>query len=164
MKSRVPFDLLSILVLYGLFWALIYMVALPQYDLGAELEVFPPVLAGGGFMDWLEFYDSFQSWARLVMALSLVATLGWYVVGQWGPKPHSTKAGTWRLIWLVGLLLVVGGGFAAFWLGPMPSHNPHLLAIFYLVSGAFFYYAATVLFSPVNVKYAVPGSKWFRRW
>ena len=93
-----------------------------------------------------------------------MVTFAWYVVGQWGFKPHSTTSSTWLLVWLVGLVLVIGAGITAFWLGPIPSQNPARLAGFYLLSGALFYYLATVLFSPVNVKYIVPGSKTFRRW
>jgi hypothetical protein len=68
------------------------------------------------------------------------------------------------LIWFMGLALTLAGGFLAIVLGPQPAENPYPLDAYYLCGGSFFYYLATMLFSPVNIKYTVPGSKIFRRW
>jgi hypothetical protein len=61
-------------------------------------------------------------------------------------------------------VLVLSGGFAAFWIPSQPSLNAGSLLALYLASGVLFFYLATMLFSPVNVKYIVPGSKLLRRW
>src|SRR5262245_26460650 len=156
MKKRVIVDILSIVVIYAIYWTIIIVGALPDYDFPGGMGITA--------VDAEQFLEDFKVWSQLVMGVSLVATFGWYVVGEWGPKPHTTRASTWLLIWFLGLVVALGGGFLGSWFGPVPSENREVLAAFYVVSAALFFYLATLLFSPVNVKYVVPGSKWIRRW
>src|SRR5262245_51792977 len=116
MRIRIVIDLLWIVVLYAIYWAFLYVAAAPDNQLLEKLEIFEPTLGSGVPMERTEFYDQFQTWAQLVMGLSLLATVCWYVIGQWGPKPHSTGWSTWLLIWLVGLAVVLAGGFTAYWI------------------------------------------------
>jgi hypothetical protein len=157
MTKRTVTDLMLIIAVYAVYWTFIYLATV--YNLPQQLQVTPQT----GVED-ADFLTSFNYWSLVVMGISLLAALGWYVLGAWGPKAHTTSRGTWTLIWFMGLALSLAAGFVAIWLGPQASENNYVLAVIYLVAAALFYYLATMLFSPVNIKYVVVGSKLFRRW
>lgn len=157
MSKRTITDLMLIIALYAVYWACIYLAV--SYNLPQQLEVMPQP-----GVDADAFLTDFNTWSLVVMGISLLAALGWYVLGAWGPKAHSTRHGTWTLIWFMGFALTVLAGFAAIWFGPQVSERIYILALFYLGGGILFYYLASMLFSPVNIKYEVLGSKLFRRW
>ena len=157
MTRRTITDLMLIIAVYAVYWSCIYLAT--TYNLPQQLQVTPQP----GVED-ADFLLNFNYWSLVVMGISLLAALGWYVLGAWGPKAHSTSHGTWILIWFMGLALALAAGFLAIWLGPQASDRAYILAAFYLVAASLFYYLATMLFSPVNIKYVVTGSKLFRRW
>jgi len=176
MRNRLLIDVLWIVVLFGAWTAVVYFVPKPALlleSLGVEA---PPTPTGdpgvlnsdstepAEGVDYVDYYAQFEQQALLVLAIALLATLGWYVVGQWGPKPHSTRSSTWTLIWLLAIVFVVGGAMAVFFSEAQPTVNADYVAIIFAAIGVLAFYSATVLFSPVNVKYIVPGSKIFRRW
>jgi hypothetical protein len=157
MTRRTVTDLMLIIAVYAVYWTCIYLATV--YNLPQELQVIPQT-----GVDPADFATNFNYWSLVVMGISLLSALSWYVLGAWGPKAHSTSRGTWILIWFMGLVASLTAGFIAIWLGPQASENAYVLAAIYLLAAALFYYLATMLFSPVNVKYVVAGSKLFRRW
>jgi len=156
MSKRAVVDLMLIVALYALYWFCIYLAV--SYNLPQQLEVTPQP-----GVDEADFLASFNYWSQVVMGISLVTALGWYAIGAWGPKPHTTSHTTWTLIWLVGLAVNILAGFGAIWLGPQVSDNLYILALYYLAGGTVFYYLSSMLFSPTNVKFEVVGAKVFRR-
>ncbi|HZI56698.1 MAG TPA: hypothetical protein VFF39_07970 [Verrucomicrobiae bacterium] len=157
MTKRTVADLMLIIAVYAVYWSCIYLAT--SYNLPQQLQVVPPQ-----GVEETDFLLNFNYWSLVVMGISLLSAFGWYVLGAWGPKAYSTALGTWILIWFMGLALALAAGFMAIWLGPQAGEKAYVLAAFYLVAAALFYYLATMLFSPVNIKYVVPGSKLFRRW
>jgi hypothetical protein len=155
MKSRVITDWILILCCYAVYAILIVLAV--EFDLPNEAGV----TAGG---NGNQFLNDFRTWAFVALGISLTTVAYWYVIGEWGPKPHSTSQGSWILYWLLGFLLAAGGGGVSYFFGPQPSEGGEILAAFYIGSALLFYYLTTMLFSPVNVKYVVWGSKIFRRW
>jgi len=113
------------------------------------------------------FLDDFNYWAAIVMGTSLLAVLSWYVLGEWGLRAQRTSSGSWMIIWFVLLTLVIISAFAAQFMGPKPSPesgNGDLLTLFFFGGGAFFYWLATVCFSPIAIKTVPPLAKYIRRW
>lgn len=163
MKNRFVIDLLWIVVLYAIYFVLVFLIATPEYQVLEELEVFPPLLLDGTLMTPENFYYQFEGQAQVALGLSLLATLAWYILGQWGPKPHSMKASAWVLLWMLGVAFALGGGLFIYFYYPVPSLNGGLMLAFLAGSALVFYYLATVLLSPVGVKFIPPGSKLLRR-
>jgi hypothetical protein len=163
MKNRVTIDLLIILVIYAVYFAIIYLITLPDVNLPSQLGV-TPALSGGQQVAEQDFLDQFNWWAMLVMGVSLVCMLGWYVLVEWAIRPHRATSGTFALTWLILLVIVIATGIIAFMFGPQASENPYVLALFYVLSGVVFFYLASVCCSPTNAKYLIPPARQIRRW
>jgi hypothetical protein len=155
MKSRLFADCILIVVIYAVFAAVVVLAT--QFNLPEIMDVRPGKGAN-------TFLDDFQNWAFVSVGVSFLATVFWYVIGEWGPAPSAGNQGSSILIWLIGLILSGVGGILGYFYGPQPQTGLELLVMFYVGSAIFFYYLATMLFSPVNVKYVVPGTKLFRKW
>jgi len=155
--KRTIIDICLILVVYIVFGVCIYLAV--NFNLPLQLEVVPK-----DGVDDAVFLESFNYWSLVVMGISLLVVLCWYILGAWGPKAHSTPRGTWITIWLMGLVVTVATGVVALFFGPQASQKAYILGLYFIGGGALFYYLATMLFSPVNIKYAIKGSKLLRRW
>jgi hypothetical protein len=158
MKSRAPIDILLILLLYVACAGLIYgMVESTWWD-----DPFLVQVKNKGL-----FHNDLWPWLAAIGGLSLLCTLIWYVLGEWGPAANRLSGGSWIAIWFALLLvLIITGTIPAFW-GPaddvIEDGNGWVLVICYMFFGAGFYYLATVLFSPINTKYIVPPSRLIRK-
>ena len=157
MKNRFAVDLLLIFAVYAIYWSLIYMAT--EYNLPDAIGVTPVSGTTGE-----QFRADFNYWAQIIMGVSLFAVLAWYVLGEWGLRAHSTSSGTWTLIWLCLLAMVLIAAFAAVWMGPQASENGYALDLFYFGGGVIFFWLATMCFSPLGIKYVVVGSRIIRRW
>lgn len=153
MNNRLLTDWILIFLIYAIYAGLI--VVSTMFDLPTQLGV-EVGNKGNGFL------SDFQMWCFVSLGVSLFATIFWYVIGEWGPTPGASSSPI--LYWLLGLVLATVGGIVGIFYGPQPSSGIELLAAIYITSSILFYWVATMLFSPVNVKYVVPGSKLFRRW
>jgi hypothetical protein len=153
MKSRVLIDFLLIVFVYLICAGLIYFAWDSNWpgQLGVQVG------------DVKDFSDRFLTWAEVAGGISLFCAFAWYILGEWGPRANRLSTGTWLAIWFALFLVVIVGSMAAIFLGPQATDNGWILAIFYLIWGPAFYYVGTVLFSPVNTKYIVPGSGLIRR-
>src|SRR5579871_679656 len=156
MKSRVLLDFLLIIFIYLVCGGLVY----GSYALNWPGELGVQVGAQQNVQDFL---DKFLLWSEVAGGISIFCAFAWYVLGEWGPRANQLSAGTWLAIWFALFLAVILGSMAAIFLGPEVTENGWVLALFYVVWGPAFYYLATVLFSPVNTKYIVPGSGIMRR-
>jgi hypothetical protein len=153
MKSRVLIDFLLIVFLYLICAGLVY---------GAVTLDWPGAL-GVQVGNAQEFSDRFLTWSEVAGGISVFCAFAWYILGEWGPRANKLSAGTWLAIWFAIFLAVILGSMAAIFLGPDATENGWILAVFYIIWGPAFYYLTTVLFSPVNTKYIVPGSDVIRR-
>jgi multisubunit Na+/H+ antiporter MnhF subunit len=97
------------------------------------------------------------------MSVSGLLALGWYAVGEWGLRGHTTKPQTWLLIWLLMLAVVIVVSFLAIFLGPQASENELVLDLFYAGSGTLFFYLACVFRSPTATKYLLWPARLVRR-
>jgi hypothetical protein len=153
MKNRSTIDLFCIIGLGAVFWAMIYLAT--TYDL-LETWVTPE--------NGKTFGQEFSDWAMIVMGISFLAVLVWYVLGEWGPRAHTMSSGAWMALWVCLLALVLAAAFAAILLGPQATENSYVLALFFIGGGVLFYWIATVCFSPVGVKTIPPLATLVRRW
>jgi hypothetical protein len=153
MKNRVLIDFLLIVFVYLVCAGLIY---------GAVTLNWPGQL-GVQVGNAQDFSDRFLTWSEVAGAISLFCAFAWYILGEWGPRANKLSAGTWLAIWFALFLVVIATGMAAIFLGPEATENGWILAVCYMLWGPAFYYLGTVLFSPANTKYIVPGSGVIRR-
>ena len=140
MKNRVLTDILAILVLYGVYAAIIYLVSTQSTILGISPQRFRMV----------EFILHFKNDSWIVMAVSLMCMLAWYVLGEWGIKPYA-PSGTWLLVWFFLLVVILGAAIAVAFMDPLNS----TVTTYYFIGGVFFFYLGSVFFSPLNAKYVV---------
>jgi hypothetical protein len=157
MRSRAAIDMILILLIYGIYLALILLLSsngvLESFNVGSTNRQQAATLS-----------DDFTNSCMIVLAVSLACMLAWYVLGEWGIKPHRAKPGTYWFTWLALLIIVGIAGVVAYMLGPQPDENAYILAMFYLGEGLLFFYLASVFCSPVNAKYLIPPSKLVRHW
>jgi len=160
MGNRIVYDWLVILALYVLACASIFLLTSWADGLGPDMPDRPDLTTE-------QFEELFQYASLGIVGISLLATLAWYVLGTWGLRAYSTGRGRWIAVWGIGLMLTFLAVLAAL---IVPGHpqvlhdNMTKLGLFYAGIGVLPYYVATVLFSPADVKYVVPGSKALRRW
>jgi hypothetical protein len=154
--KKTPIHLIGIIVLYALFFGLIYLMAISGQPLLQRLNVLPKEGTGE------DYRDSFRNWAMIVMGVSLLATLLWYVLAEWGFRVAIPVAQGKRLIWALWLAVTILAAFAAVFFCPAASINSYIPTLFYFLGGTGFYYLATVLFSPVSYKYTPPGASFLR--
>ncbi|HTD54674.1 MAG TPA: hypothetical protein VK670_04790 [Silvibacterium sp.] len=138
MKNFVLRDLVFILVIYIVYFAVTWIVAM---------------LAGAPEEAWGE-----QS--LVVLFASLLCTVVWYGVGEWIMRP-STSKGSWYGFWFLLLVVVLGTALLIVILEPLPDVSVE--AVFF-VGGAGAYYLATMLFSPFHGKYLIWPSMHVRTW
>jgi hypothetical protein len=153
MKNRALIDLCCIFALGAVYWALIYLAC--TNDVLESLGVTPAV--------GQTFTQDFSFWAQIGWGVSVLAVLVWYVLGEWGLRATTMSSSGWMVLWVVLLLLVVGTGMTAVFLGPQATENSYWLGIFYVGGGLIFYWLTTMFFSPVSIKTIPPGSS-LRRW
>ncbi|HTS31697.1 MAG TPA: hypothetical protein VMH81_37760 [Bryobacteraceae bacterium] len=153
MKSRVPIDFLLMVFVYLICAGLIYGAVTMNWPSQLGVQV-------GNVEDFL---DRFLMWSEVAGGISIFCAFAWYVLGEWGPRANQLSSGAWLAIWFALFLAVILGAVAAVFLGPEATENAWVVAVCYVIWGPAFYYLATVLFSPVNTKYIVPGSGLIRR-
>lgn len=164
MRSRVLIDLAFIVLIYCVYMAIVVLVYGPEHVLTpperVDLDSFPWIVLGSSFL----------------------AMLAWYVIGEWGIKPHA-GVGAWYATWLLLLALVAVAAFVvSFYFEPVAikaiqtvndasgtvdTAGPSTIPIYpwLNVLGAIgFFYLGCVLFSPANAKFLIWPSKHIRTW
>ena len=124
------------------------------------LESYPPQLRQPLTMtQWLE---SFELWALVCVGAAAVASFLWYGIGQnvfraSGGRSYG-KRGRWGFLFILPGIAIV---LSIFFIEEAES-SLWLAYLFFAVNGLFPYYVATVLFSPVSVKYTPIGAEGIR--
>ena len=124
------------------------------------LEAFPPQLRTNLTMtQWLE---SFELWALVCVGAAAAASFLWYGIGQNvfnanGEKSYG-KRGLWGFLFILPVCAVI---FSIFLIEEAES-SLWLAYLCFVVNGLLPYYVATVLFSPVSVKYTPIGAERIR--
>jgi hypothetical protein len=109
--------------------------------------------------------ESFRYWAQIGIAITMIAALIWFVLGQWFSSMNNwLSANKKRTVWL-GLFLVAGLAVVpGIVLTPLAQDWGRLAWVFYILNNLSFYYLATALFSPSSFKYVPWQSMRFRYW
>ena len=119
------------------------------------LEDFPPQLRTNLTMtQWLE---SFELWALVCVGAAAAASFLWYGIGQNVFNANSGrsygKRGLWGFLFILPMCAVI---FSILLIEEAES-SLWLAYLCFAVNGLVPYYVATVLFSPVSVKYTPIG-------
>jgi hypothetical protein len=154
MKNRFIIDLLCILLLGAGYYLLIYLAV--TNDVPESIGVQPA--------DGKTFSGEFNDWSLIVMGVTILSVLVWYILGEWGLRSTTMSSGGFLALWLCLLLLVIAGGVCAIFLGPQASDGAYILGIWYVGVAIIFYWLLTVLFSPVAVKTIPPLATVIRKW
>ena len=155
MKNRSLVDLCCILVLGDVYWAIDFLVYSNLETLGVGLP-----------SNLKQFTDDFTFWALIVVGVSVLAVLVWYVLGEWGLRSTTMSSSGWTVLWVVLMLLVIGTAVTATILvGTEAAENGnwYWVGLFYVGGCLLYYWLTTVFFSAVAVKTIPPGS-FLRRW
>ena len=124
------------------------------------LEAFPPDLRTNLTMtQWLE---SFELWALVCVGAAAAASVLWHGIGQNvfnanGGRTYG-KRGLWGFLFIVPVCAVI---FSILLVEEAES-SLWLAYLCFVVNGLAPYYLATVLFSPVSVKYIPIGAEGIR--
>jgi hypothetical protein len=162
MRNRAPIDFLLIIIVFLICGGLIFsMIQFRWYlDLGVQMTTDPETRK---VMTPDKFDDVYGFWCYVVAGVSLLCAFAWYVLGEWGPRANQLGSSTWMFIWLALLVVAIGIGVTAVFLGPEVGENAWILTLSYFLFGVGPFLVATVLFSPLNTKYIPPGSSLVRR-
>ncbi|MDE0636814.1 MAG: hypothetical protein OXI43_13335 [Candidatus Poribacteria bacterium] len=119
------------------------------------LDDFPPQLPT--YLEMDQWMDSFQLWALVCVGASAAASFLWYGFGQNVFKANNEKSygkrGLWGVLFILPACAII---FSILFIEEAES-GLWLAYLFFGVNGLSPYYVATVLFSPVSVKYTPIG-------
>ena len=119
------------------------------------LDAFPPQLPTHLEMDqWME---SFELWALICVGAATVASFLWYGFGQNVFKANNKKSYGKRGLWGFLFILPACAVIFSILLIEEAESSLWLAYLCFVVNGLVPYYLATVLFSPVSVKYTPIG-------
>ncbi|MBM3234744.1 hypothetical protein FJZ31_00420 [Candidatus Poribacteria bacterium] len=119
--------------------------------------------AGVQLDQWL---DSFWHWAIVGIIISGVASLFWYILGQWVFKINRWEKSGKRGIWLCFILLPVVAIILEWIFTKKAQAGAWPAYLFYALNGLLCYYLATALCSPSSFKYTplLASRVWRRAW
>ena len=121
------------------------------------LEAFPPQLPTYLNLTMEQWLESFELWALVCVVSAAIASFLWYILGQNvfnanGGKSYG-KRGLWGFLFILPVCAVI---FSILLIEEAES-SLWLAYLCFVVNGLVPYYVATVLFSPVSVKYTPIG-------
>jgi hypothetical protein len=129
-------DIAGIFTIYGVYAGVAYLIFGPDPD------------------DMMKY----GQWALVMIGVSLLCTLVWYALGEWGIKPFAPRS-TWMAAWFLLLATTLVTAAVVTFLdkdNPVPWLN--------FLGGFGAYYFASVLFSPAGAKYLIWPAKLIRTW
>ena len=126
------------------------------------LDAFPPQLPT--YLEMYQWMESFELWALVCVGAAAAASFLWYGIGQNvfnanGGRSYG-KRGLWGFLFILPACAVV---FSILLIEEAES-SLWLAYLCFVGNGLIPYYLATVLFSPVAVKYTPIGAKKIRFW
>ena len=124
------------------------------------LDAFPPQLPT--YLEMDQWMESFELWALVCVGAAAAASFLWYGIGQNVFKANGRKSygkrGLWGFLFILPMCAVI---FSIFLIEEAES-SLWLAYLCFVVNGLLPYYLATVLFSPVSVKYTPIGAEQIR--
>ena len=167
MKNRAPIDFLLILIVYLACAGLIYGAVTmdwPTDDLGVKLGTDPHTHQQYRVAE--DFEGDYGTWCAVTGGVSLLCAFAWYISGRMGSASQQALFRDLDLH-LAGLADGDDRGRDCRGHPADPEaeaiDNSWILTLSYMLWGPGFFFIATVLFSPVNTKFIVPGSSVVRR-
>ena len=145
-----------VICILGILLIAVFFVFLAVIVEPLVLDVFPPDLPTDleNLAQWME---SFELWALVCVGAAVAASFLWYGFGQNVFKANGEKSygkrGLWGFLFILPVCAVI---FSIFLIEEAES-SLWLAYLCFVVNGLAPYYAATVLFSPVSVKYTPIG-------
>ena len=138
------------ILLIAAFFVFLAMVVEPLV-----LDTFPPQLPT--YLEMDQWMESFQLWTLVCVGTAAAASFLWYGIGQNVFKANGEKSygkrGLWGFLFILPVCAVI---FSIFLIEEAES-SLWLAYLCFVVNGLVPYYVATVLFSPVSVKYTPIG-------
>ena len=120
------------------------------------LDAFPPQLPT--YLEMNQWMESFELWALVCVGASVAASFLWSGIGQnvfnANDRKSYGKRGLWGLLFILPVCAVI---FSILLIEEAES-SLWLAYLCFVVNGLAPYYVATVLFSPVSVKYTPIGA------
>ena len=149
-----------IICIFGILFITIFFLFIVIIVEPLMLEAIPPQLPIDLTMD--EWMDSFQLWTCVCVGAATVTNILWYILGQNVFKADNGKSygkrGLWGFLFVLPMCAVI---FSIFFIEEAES-SLWLAYLCFVVNGLLPYYLATVLFSPVSVKYTPIGAEQIR--
>ena len=124
------------------------------------LDAFPPQLPT--YLEIDQWMESFALWALVCVGAAAAASFLWYGIGQNVFKANGGKSYGKRGIWGFLFILPVCAVIFSIFLIEEAESSLWLAYVFFIVNGLLPYYLATLVFSPVAVKYTPIGAKGIR--
>ena len=125
------------------------------------LEAYPPQLSDNN-LTIAQWVANFQNWAIWCVISAGLASLLWYVLGQFGFKINTGKGVRKRIVWyLLSFIPIITIIMSYIYIGEAES-SLWLAKLFFVLNGILPYYLTTLLFSPPSFKYAPLGAKQIR--
>lgn len=121
------------------------------------LDAFPPQLPTYLEMDLDQWMESFELWAFVCVVSAAIASFLWYILGQNVFNANGGKSYGKRGLWGFLFILPVCAVIFSILLVEEAESSLWLAYLCFVVNGLAPYYVATVLFSPVSVKYTPIG-------
>ena len=119
------------------------------------LDTVPPQLPT--YLEMDQWMESFQLWTLVCVGAAAVASFLWYGFGQNVFKANGGKSYGKRGLWGFLFILPVCAVIFSILLIKEAESSLWLAYLCFVVNGLAPYYVATVLFSPVSVKYTPIG-------
>ena len=126
------------------------------------LDAYPPQLSGNLTIE--EWKANFQFWALVCVVTAGATSFLWYGFAQRVFKTNNEKSYGKRGMWGFLFLLPVVAVIASVLFIKQTESSLWLAYLCFVGNGLIPYYLATVLFSPVAVKYTPIGAKKIRFW
>jgi hypothetical protein len=163
MKNRLLIDLVFTLLIYGIVFAVLW-VSPDLVDAQILNSGIDPGSDQGALLQTL--IEKFQMYASIMLGVSLVSYLIWYVLGEYVVRPNASGS-TWYLLWFVLLILILGSAGLTTYLsqvdmGDTKNYTPEYVATFYFASSVLLFYIVSVFFSPTHAKYRIWPAKYIR--
>ena len=146
--------ILGILLIAALFVFLVIIVE------PLVLDAFPPQLPT--YLEMDQWMESFGLWALVCVGASAAASFLWYWIGQNVFKANSEKSYGKRGLWGLLFILPICAVIVSILFIEEAESSLWLAYLCFGVNGLLPYYLATVLFSPVSVKYTPIGAEQIR--
>ncbi len=113
----------------------------------------------------INLVTSFQTYAAIVLSVSLVCFLVWHVLTAAVIRP-TARSSTWLLVWwLLLVVILVSACIVSFVAMPVlngftEDYKPGYVAAFYIGVSIFLYWTASVFCSPLNARYRIWPAKY----